>query len=152
EDYCGAWVRAHLRGYTGMLNIETIGERIIEVHLRFSDQWPDLYGRDWIDALVRLYSEGRWEFADSFRRDAYSIVLFGPHGQRYPHPPPVLLEQARRVLGVSSVQITFFEDKPPDRHSMPPGGFRLAIINSWNLAAGLSAREMLRKYFFEEAM
>ena len=35
EDYCGAWIRRHLAGYTGMLNLETIGGRIIEVHLRF---------------------------------------------------------------------------------------------------------------------
>ena len=29
-----------------MINLETIGGRIIEVHLRFADQWPDLYGGD----------------------------------------------------------------------------------------------------------
>ena len=34
----------HLAGYTGMLNLETIGGTIIEAHLRFADQWPDLYG------------------------------------------------------------------------------------------------------------
>ena len=43
EQRCGAWVRRHLAGYTGMLNLETIGDTIIEVHLRFADQWPDLY-------------------------------------------------------------------------------------------------------------
>jgi hypothetical protein len=26
---------------------------------------------------------------------------------------------------------------------MPPGGFRLAIVNAWNLAAGFAARDML---------
>lgn len=36
--------RRHLRGYTGIVNFETIGGRIIEAHLRISDQWPDLYG------------------------------------------------------------------------------------------------------------
>ena len=45
EDWCGAWSREHLRGYTGMANFETIGGRIIEAHLRFADQWPDLYGQ-----------------------------------------------------------------------------------------------------------
>jgi len=149
EDYCGGWIRRHLRGYTGMLNIETIGGRIIEVHLRLSDQWPDLYGAGWVDALVRLYSEGRWEFADEDRRDGYSVVLFLPHGPRYRHPPPALVEKVRRTPGVSSVQITFFEDKEPARHAMPPGGFRLAIVNAWSLQAGLAGREMLRNYFLE---
>ena len=41
-----------------MVNFETIDARIIEVHLRFSDQWPDLYGAGWTDALVRLYARG----------------------------------------------------------------------------------------------
>src|SRR5689334_20522681 len=44
ESYCEDWVRTYLPGYTGMLNLETIGGRIIECHLRFADQWPDLYG------------------------------------------------------------------------------------------------------------
>jgi hypothetical protein len=48
---------------------------------------------------------------------------------------------------VSSVQITFREDRPPDRHAMPPGGFRLAIVNCNELAAGLAARERLRTHF-----
>ena len=41
---CGAWVRKHLAGYAGMLNLETVGGTIIEVHLRFADQWPDFMG------------------------------------------------------------------------------------------------------------
>ena len=47
-------VARQLGGYTGMINAETIDPRIIEVHLRFSDQWSDLYGAGWADALVGL--------------------------------------------------------------------------------------------------
>jgi len=45
---------------------------------------------------------------------------------------------------VSSVQISFHEDRDPTHHSMPPGGFRLAVINAWTLDAGRAAREVLR--------
>jgi hypothetical protein len=31
---------------------------------------------------------------------------------------------------------------------MPPGGFRLAVINCWNLDAGLRAREELALTFW----
>ena len=48
---------------------------------------------------------------------------------------------------VSSVQITFHEDRDPEYHSMPPGGFRLAIVNAFDLAVGLAARERLKAYF-----
>ena len=151
EDYCGAWIRRHLKGYTGILNTETIGGRMIEVHLRMSDQWPDLYGAGWVDALVRLYQERRWDFADQDRRDGYSVVLFGPHGPRYRHPPEALAAQVRQMPDVSSVQITFHEDKEPEHHAMPPGGFRLAIVNAFNLQAGRAGREMLRTYFLARA-
>jgi hypothetical protein len=148
EDFCGGWLRAHLAGYTGMVNFETIGARIIEVHLRFSDQWPDLYGRGWIDALVRLYAEGDWRYADDDRRDGYSVVLFGPHGLQYQHPAPELIAELVRHPQITSVQITFHEDKPPKAHSMPPGGFRLAIVNCWDLDAGREARERLALRFW----
>ena len=147
EAHCGAWVRARLPGYTGMVNLETIGGRIIEAHLRFADQWPDLYGVGWLEALVQLYERGIWNFTDEDRRDGYSVVLFGPTGVRYLHPPPALLEGVKQTAGVSSVQITFHEDRAPERHAMPPGGFRLAIVNGFDLAGGLAARERLKEHF-----
>ncbi len=148
EAYCGEWLRANLGRYTGMVNFETIGARIIEVHLRFADQWPDLYGRGWLDALVGLYASGTWVFDDKDRRTGYSVVLFGAHGIQYRHPDASLVEDIRRRPGVSSVQITFHEDKPPGAHAMPPGGFRLAIVNCWDLAVGMAARQDLALAFW----
>lgn len=150
EDWCGAWARQHLFGYTGMVNFETIGGRIIEAHLRFADQWPDLYGAGWVEAVVRLYTTGEWDYADPDRRDGFSVVLFGPHGPRYRHPPASLVDQVRAMPEVSSVQITFHEDRDPAHHAMPPGGFRLAIVNAHDLAAGTAAREVLRRALIAE--
>jgi hypothetical protein len=116
-----------------------------------SDQWPDLYGDGWVDALVRLYHERAWGFADDDRRDGYSVVLFGPHGPRYRHPTPALVTQVRNLPGVSSVQITFHEDMEPERHAMPPGGFRLAVVNAWDLQSGVAGRELLRTHFLARA-
>jgi hypothetical protein len=149
ETWCGSWSRQHLRGYTGMANFETIGERIIETHLRFADQWPDLYGEGWVEALVRLYAEGRWEYPDTDRHDGYSVVLFGPHGRHYRHPDPRLVNEVQALPGVTSVQITFHEDWDPSYHAMPPGGFRLAIVNATELDAGKQGRERLRAALIE---
>jgi hypothetical protein len=124
---------------------------MIEVHLRMSDQWPDLYGDGWVDALVRLYHKRAWDFADDDRRDGYSVVLFGPHGPRYRHPTPALVTQVRNLPGVSSVQITFHEDMEPEHHAMPPGGFRLAVVNAWDLQSAVAGRELLRTHFLARA-
>jgi hypothetical protein len=148
ERYLGAWTRTHLQGYTGMLNFETIGGRIIEAHLRFSDQWPDLYGPGWVAALVELYRHRRWTYADEDRRDGYSVVLFGTHGPRYRGVEPTVLEEVRALPAISSVQVTFHEDRTPESHAMPPGGFRLAVVNCWDLEAGMAARERLALAFW----
>lgn len=148
EEYCGRWLQENLKGYTGAINLETIGGSIIEVHLRFADQWPDLYGDGWLDAIVELYSRRRWRYPDADRREGYSVVLFGAHGVPYRHPPASLVEEICARADVSSVQITFHEDVPPEQHAMPPGGFRLAIVNCWRLEAGLQAREDLALAFW----
>jgi hypothetical protein len=57
----------------------------------------------------------------------------------------------RELADVSSVQITFHEDKDPAQHAMPPGGFRLAVVNAWSLEAGRAGRELLRTHFLARA-
>ncbi|HSF95649.1 MAG TPA: hypothetical protein VLA52_11550 [Thermohalobaculum sp.] len=148
EGHCGDWMTRHLRGYTGMVNLETIGGKIIECHLRFADQWPDLYGPGWVEALVRLYRDGEWRFDDSKRQTGYSVVLFGAHGLQYRHPPEDSQAEIRATPGVSSLQITFHQDRPPGWHSMPPGGFRLAIVNCNDAEVGRQARQQLAVSFW----
>jgi hypothetical protein len=147
ETPSAEWVEENLPGYTGMLNLETIGGKIIEAHLRFADQWPDLYGPGWVEALVELYERGDWNFSDDDRAEGYSAVLFGPHGRRYRHPPPAAVEEIKCIPGITSVQITFYEDRAPESHAMPPGGFRLAIVNGFDLPATIAARARLREFF-----
>ena len=148
EAYVGPWITRHLPGYSGMLNFETIGARIIELHLRFADQWPDIYGsRAWVEALIGLYVDKRWHFADCNRRTGYSVALFGPMSGRYRHPPVDVQQEIRSRPGISSLQITFHESQANEWHSNPPGGFRLAVINCWDLEAGKRSRRDLAEVF-----
>jgi hypothetical protein len=96
---------------------------------------------------VRLYDRRIWVFDDGDRRDGYSVVLFGRKGPRYRHPPQRLTTDILNRRGISSLQITFRDDRPPATHAMPPGGFRLAVVNCWDLDAGLAAREDLKACF-----
>lgn len=148
EGPLSEWLRRHMRGYSGVVNFETIGRRIIECHLRFADQWPDLYGAGWLDAIVRLYERRRWTFDDTDRRDGYSVVLFGVHGPTYRPVPQEIVDEVLAQPGVSSVQITFHPDRPPEEHAMPPGGFRLGIVNCYDLEVGRKARERLALEFW----
>jgi hypothetical protein len=147
EERCGAWLARHLAGFTGMINLETIGGTLIECHLRLADQWVDLNGPGWLESVVALYATGRWTFRDADRRTGYSVVLFGNHGRSYARPDEGFVHGLRRRHDLSSVQITFHEDEPPMAHAMPPGGFRLAVLNGWDLAAGLAARRELAEFW-----
>jgi hypothetical protein len=146
EAYLGAWLAKHLKGFSGIVNFETMGGRIIECHLRMSEQWLDLNGEGWLAAVVRLYRDGGWEFADPARRTGYSVVLFGPHGVQWRMSEARLSEFLRRPH-ISSIQITFETDRPPEQHAMPPGGFRLAIVNCCDLEAGRAVRSELKRLF-----
>jgi hypothetical protein len=147
DSRLSGWVGRHMRGYTGMMNFETIGGRIIEAHLRFADQWCDLYGACWVEALVRLYAQQHWTFADAGRQDGFSIPLFAAHGAAFRHPPAELQAEIRAMKSVTSLQITFHENRDPADHPMPPGGFRLGIVNCTDLAAGMAARRKLASAF-----
>jgi hypothetical protein len=145
--YLKAWVARHMTTYTGMMNFETIGGKIIEAHLRFADQWCDLNGKGWIEAMVRLYTDGVWHYEDAERRVGYSIPLFAKHNSNFVHPPRDHQSCIRALPHVSSLQITFYENKDASDHPMPPGGFRVGIVNAWDLQAGFAAIDELAKAF-----
>jgi hypothetical protein len=127
------------------VNIETIGGQIIECHLRLADQWIDLNGAGWLAAVVKLYATGTWRLQES-RQTGYSVILFGAPGF-LPRVDRTAVAALRTTAGVSSIQITFNELQPADAHAMPPGGFRLAIVNCWTLEAGRRVRSELRALF-----
>ena len=151
ERYLERWMHRKLPRFSGIVNFETIGGQIIEAHLRMADQWPDLYGEGWREAAVELYRSGRWRWRETGRRTAYSVVLFGKHGRRWSIDPK-LVERLRAAPGVSSIQITFDPGKPPGAHAMPPGGFRLGIVNAYDLEAGSAARNRLAESWAAEAI
>jgi hypothetical protein len=145
DSYLSDWSGRNLRGFTGVVNIETIGGRIIECHLRMADQWVDLNGAGWLAAVVELYRTGVWRLQER-RRTGYSVVLFGAPGVA-PRIDREAITALWNTAGVSSIQITFDESQPAAVHAMPPGGFRLAIINCWDLGVGTYIRSQLRRLF-----
>ncbi len=54
EPSIADWVARHLEGYSGLCNLEMIGGRPIEAHLRGSNGFFDVYGPDFIPAWVAL--------------------------------------------------------------------------------------------------
>jgi hypothetical protein len=148
--YLKGFIGQNFRNYSGSMNLETIGGKIIEMHLRFADQWPDLYPADFMHAVVKL-SSGAFSLQNQALKPqptGYSVVLFGRRGKSYwKKPSEHEIQSLLRRYHVSSIQLPFHEGQAAEQHSMPPGGFRLAAINGFNLEQCLAAREHLAESF-----
>lgn len=140
--YLGAFIEANFPGYTGMMNFETIDGRIIEMHLRFARQWTDLYGEAFVPALMALYGDNHWPGDVEIASTGYSVIVFGPVRQ-YRKPSAAFAADVIQETGISSLQFPFTEGKAPELHSMPPGGFRTAVINGFDRAQAMRARELI---------
>jgi hypothetical protein len=143
EQRLEVWVTQQLRGFTGVINVETIGGTIIECHLRMADQWANLNGPGWLDAVVGLYAGGGWNFRDE-RRDGYSVVLFMPHGVEW-RLDRAAASRLAKTPGIASIQVVIDNETPADQYSNPPGGFRVAVVNCWDLSVGRAVRAGLER-------
>ena len=149
-SYLKGFIKQNFLGFNGPMNLETIGGKIIEMHLRFADQWPDLYPPDFMEAVVMLSSGSFSMGYETLKTQGtgYSVVLFGRRGRsHWKKPSEYEIQSLLCLYNISSVQLPFHEGQPAEQHSMPPGGFRLAVINGFNLDECLKAREHLAESF-----
>jgi hypothetical protein len=117
------WVRRNLAGYTGICNLEMIGGRPIEAHLRGSNGFFDLYGEDFLPAWVAL--------AD---------------GAAFQPPPPVPGGYVISVFGEAEVEDALIAAAAELGVSVqldPHTPERMAILRCTDKAAGLAVRERM---------
>ncbi len=133
-DYLDDWIAAHMRGYTGCLNLETLGGRIIEAHLRMGDikriPEPAL-----LQAIVNVYAGEDWSYHSPLP-EYYLLVLWGERRCDYVIAPEQL--QAIRL----QVELLDYYD-PRWRHENPPGALRIAQLGCYDFERGRRARAAL---------
>lgn len=61
EPAIARFIRRELAGYSGLCNVEMIGEHIIEMHLRGSNAFFDYYCAGFMAAWVGLVDENHWQ-------------------------------------------------------------------------------------------
>lgn len=155
EDYVQAnlvaFVEAHMSDYTGMLNVETIGGKIIEVHLRFTSQWPDLYGPWFLPSLVSLYCHNSWTGPSKTGQTGYCVTLFDD--EKYAPLGTAIttetLQELEKAFGVSSIMVDYDPAVPLESWPKPAGGLQLAVINGFDLNNCRAARQMLQQYLHD---
>lgn len=120
------FVEAHVTH--GVVNVESIGETIIEVHLRPSLQFYDISG-GLLPNLPLLYGLGDWPFMTS-QEKTYSRVIRRPTDAVLTHYP-----KFDRLLGVRSVQFCYWPGMPLSAAAQDSSSFRVAVVNGSDLEA-----------------
>ena len=123
EPWIADWVRRNLSGYIGICNIELIGGRPIEAHLRGSNGFFDFYGPEFIPAWVALCDGEPWNPPPAVP-GGFIISVFGDAD---------LGEANRKAAADASV------DLQPDPYT--PG--RSAILRSQNRDAAFDIYQRL---------
>ncbi|OQX02849.1 MAG: hypothetical protein BWK73_41325 [Thiothrix lacustris] len=76
EPLLTVFVETQLPGYTGLCNVEMIGGKVIEMHLRGSNGFFDFYGAHFVPAWVELVDKRVWQGLEAVR-EGYVYSLFG---------------------------------------------------------------------------
>jgi hypothetical protein len=154
RKYIADFVETHLAGYTGMLNVETIDGKIIELHLWFSPQWPNLYGSWFTSSLVDLYCGKGWTgplTSMSTTPVGYSVPL--RDDEEYAETGTILAENTLRRLesmfNVESITMQYSREKPLESTPRPLGGCRIAWVSGYDLARCKLTRSALQAYLHQ---
>ena len=131
--------------YTGVLNLEIIGGKIIECQPRLSPQFVPIYGNKWLTQIASLYDKKKWTSIKTIK--GYSIPLFLNNGGFPPIIDSLLVREIKKAPEILDVQICIDNDGDINGLANPPGGERIAIISAKTLDEGYIAKNMLMSSF-----
>lgn len=133
-DWLRDWLRRELRGYTGCVNVEVIGQRIIECHLRMGDL-NQFLSVPLFRQLADVYAE-RAAVVQYRVPQLYLVPVFVPADVR---TQPI---SNARLLELCADALMVQRDPPPDCSS-PEGFVRLFNLTVRELSVGLTLRRQL---------
>lgn len=131
------WLKQNLDGYTGMVNVETIGGKIIEAHLRYGDVW--MSGPSMLQSIVNLYAGEGWNY-DGPDPKFYVWPVFADADTKYVLPKGFGKQIASRTLA-------WFPEYGEGDGLTPVGGRRLALFSTKTKQEGSQLRRELLAAF-----
>ncbi|MBI3291082.1 hypothetical protein HYZ76_02250, partial [Candidatus Falkowbacteria bacterium] len=128
----------NLSDYTGTVNVETIGGKIIECHLRMGD--IDRLGNVCLmQNIIDIYAGKEWTFKEKIP-PFYLFALWGDWNVKYHIKKDIAANIGKNL---TSYQI----DNPELYFQNPTGGVRIAITCSYNKNDCIHARDELYQNF-----
>lgn len=136
--YVKKWAIKHLHGFTGCVNIETLGGRIIECHLRMGD--IDGFGNlELMQSIVDVHAHKKWSFSDKIPK-FYEFALWGNKGVQY--------KIDRAIVNEIGKNLTFCHIDPSEFYVYNPiGGVRVAILGDYDKEKCIKTRQLFYEKF-----
>jgi len=134
------WVTKHMPDYTGVINCETIGHKIIEVHLRFGNVL-DLQDVNIMDAFIKLYTGKSFAIPPSnLFKEFYIFSIFGDKETRYVAPTEGSIESKMDGFNIFDWKIGL-----AGSGRTPPLIKRIGWVSSFNENTGRDTRNWIIK-------
>lgn len=131
-----AWVEENLEDYTGCMNVETMGSKIIECHLRSGDL--DKFGNfNLMQNIVNIYAGKEWNFTEKLA-SFFLYPIWGEQGKDHSLDRAVL-QELHNALDFCQIE------DPNTYYANPVGGVRIALLGSYDQKKCIDARDLLQE-------
>jgi hypothetical protein len=137
------WINIHLVGFNGVLNIEIIGGKIIECHLRMGDL-NFFQNKILTDQLIHCYEKKSYIIPKLNK--IYLVPIFVKKGEYIKIKKEDLIYCAKKTNTYKHI-LNYFIDPSPKYIDNPVGGDRICIITTSNLQQGLKLKHELFRYY-----
>ena len=133
------WIMNNIPDYTGVVNCETIGYNIIEIHLRFGNVL-DLQDVNIMDAFIKLYTGKGFAIPPKPIKEFFIFSIFGDKETRYIAPTEGSIESKMEEFNIFDWKIDLV-----GTGRTPPLIKRIGWVSSLNENSGRDVRNWIIK-------
>lgn len=151
SSHLAEWIKDNFKSFTGIINIETIGDKIIECHLRMGDlNQLDIYNYMYFGnavlfkSIIDLYEKEEWNLKKNYEvPKIYLIPIFVDH-DIYESVKKIdkfddVFDIAERYYSVFMIQ----RDPKEFYTSSPDGGIRVYNLTCFDLQDGMKCKKKI---------
>lgn len=131
------FIKKYFHSYTGLLNVETIGDNIIEIHLRLNgDNY--VFDKHIHKYIVQLFYNNTWNFNKQIiHKNKYIFPIFYTPGIN------INFHIIKYILSKFQINTYNFNYNIYDNSFLSPGGKRYVIFDTYNRQHGLQAKKLI---------
>lgn len=137
------WIKINMKNYIGVFNIEIIGNKIIECHLRMGDL-NQFQSEKLTNEVIKCYKNMKISHIDLPK--IYLIPIF-VEKNHYKKLKKEDIWYCSRITNTRDIVLNYFIDPPPANTSNPIGGDRICNLTVTDVRKGFILKNVIVKYF-----